>query len=306
MKEARSYYRRALKADPFNAMAYMGLGKAYLYLPETEPLREGILGFDQASIFVRDDEGFIGVADIALRMQDNSKVIIALRNGIAFGGDGTRAAYGYILDNLEILLELKGADPAKKDDGLVYEEGSYYRGALKDGKPNGVGKITRVNGSYYEGEFVNGTMHGKGKLWSTHGNVSYEGDFQEGIMRGKGVLKLPDILLYTDYTGEVEYGQPHGQGTSVAKKGTFTGQFWWGLQNGKGIFVTSGNKTRFEGRWIYGKYEWPAQHGEIYVGDINHEGWRTGQGLCRPADSYDSIVPCEYNRGNKINPTDVQ
>jgi hypothetical protein len=282
-------------------MAYMGLGQTYSFLPESEPLREGILGFSQASIFLRDDSGFVGTADLALRLKDNNKVIMALRNAISFGDEQTIANYGYILDNLELLLELTGEASIQKDGELIFEEGSFYQGSLKNGKPHGKGKMTRVNGSYYEGEFIDGVIQGKGKLWSIHG-VQYEGDFQDGIMQGKAIIKFPDITIYTYYNGDVAYGTPHGNGTYISKEGQYTGPFWWGLAHGKGVFITAGNNTRIEGRWIYNRYEWPAQNEEIFVGEINKEGLKMGKGYCRPQNNYDSILYCEYNQGNKIAP----
>jgi hypothetical protein len=67
-----------------------------------------------------------------------------------------------------------------------------YTGPLKEGKPEGKGKVVFDSGSTYEGSFHNGWRHGKGVLRFAVGDKvdrdRYEGDFKEDMRSGKGIL----------------------------------------------------------------------------------------------------------------------
>lgn len=298
-KEARSYYRRAIKADPNYTSAYYGLAQVYYDLPDSEPLREGFACWDQTSLFTRYDSAFMGMADIAMRMKSNEQTILALRNVMSFGEESSQREYSYILDNLELQFDLSVNKTTPTAKGLSYSEGSEYVGPLKDGKPHGKGKITRPNGSYYQGDFELGVMQGKGLLHNYLG-VEYQGDFSEGIMRGHGELRFPKAHRYTYYTGAIEYGEPHGQGRAVTSKGEYQGEFSWAQHNGQGIFTSAIGAHKISGLWRMGRFEWPSENGEIFVGGINDEGQRQGFGLCRQDSTYENYQYCEYKDGVKV------
>ncbi len=82
-----------------------------------------------------------------------------------------------------------------------------YSGPLKDGKPEGKGKVIFESGGAYEGDFHNGWRHGKGiHVWAN--GDRYEGDFREDMRTGNGVLS------YTDgrrFEGEFLNGSSHGK-----------------------------------------------------------------------------------------------
>ena len=66
-------------------------------------------------------------------------------------------------------------------------EGDGYIGYLKNGFPNGKGKIYKKNNLIYEGEFVNGYYEGIGKLVFENGGY-YLGEWKKGLMNGRGKL----------------------------------------------------------------------------------------------------------------------
>ena len=69
---------------------------------------------------------------------------------------------------------------------ITLEDGEYYRGQVKDGKPHGKGIVTMPNFGRYEGRFQDGEPHGKGILILLDGG-RYEGEFKDGKPHGKGI-----------------------------------------------------------------------------------------------------------------------
>ena len=72
---------------------------------------------------------------------------------------------------------------------ITTEDGEYI-GEVKNGKPNGRGRLLykgNLQGDIYEGEFKNGDPHGKGKYYHRNGNI-YVGDFVNDKADGKGIF----------------------------------------------------------------------------------------------------------------------
>lgn len=85
-----------------------------------------------------------------------------------------------------------------KLDELNYEDGSRYKGGIKDGTPHGVGKMSWPDGSSYEGDWLDGMINGSGTyLWGD--GAKYTGEWVNGQMHGKG--------KFTSATGDVSDGQ---------------------------------------------------------------------------------------------------
>lgn len=295
MKQARSLYRKSIKADPLHAKAYEGLGDVYNFLPNTEPLHEGIAGFDTAALHTRASQSFADLADLQIRSDKGIEAILALRNTLAFGRDQEKSPYTIVLDNIELLKDVMAVEATKTADGLHYANDTTYSGALLKDKPNGVGKITRANGSYYEGNFVDGVMHGKGKLVSVSGYI-YEGEFQKGIGKGKGTLTYPKDLWNISYTGDVYYLTPFGKGVMQDKLGKYDGEFWYSFRHGQGTYVSNDGKVNLTGRWIYQSFEWPSVGDEQFIGYVGDTGLRSGPGVClRKVNN--SIDWCTYKDG---------
>lgn len=294
MKQARSLYRRAIKTDRSLGIAYVGLGDVYNFMPPTEPLQEGAVGFDVATLFNRSASTFSDLADIQIRMDKGLDALPAVRNAVAFGSQKEKSGYSLILDNLELLNDAQVNTGEATATGLQFKSGAIYTGSVVNGKPQGAGKITRANGSYLEANFVNGTPQGQGKL-VTYGGFIYEGEFQNGIARGKGKITYPEAMQSV-YVGDVFYTAPFGKGVEINKSGKYEGDYWYTWRQGNGTFTSADGKTILKGNWFQSRYEWPEENGITFVGYVGETGKRNGVGICRtPASG--KIDWCRYKDG---------
>jgi hypothetical protein len=103
---------------------------------------------------------------------------------------------------------------------------SEYRGAMKDGRAEGLGSYFDVTGLRYDGEWKKGLMEGSGTLRFTGGD-EYVGDMRGGKANGIG--------RYVDITGEIfeggfAEGQRDGTGTTTLPNGNSYRSSW---ANGK-------------------------------------------------------------------------
>ena len=57
----------------------------------------------------------------------------------------------------------------------IDEEGTYYKGEYRDGRPYGKGRMFFPDGSIFTGLFFDGVPHGEGRMITKQG-VYYEGD----------------------------------------------------------------------------------------------------------------------------------
>ena len=294
-KQARSLFRRAIKTDSSLGTAYYGLGDLYTYLPSSEPLQEGAVGLDNASLFDREENTFNKLTTLYIRQANTDGALITARNAIAFSKDKKTSMLSLLLDNLELFNTLSSVKSEKSEAGLAYKDGTLYVGAVANGKPEGIGKITRPNNSTYEGNFSNGAMHGNGKLVTYNGFI-YEGNFQQGAAKGKAKITYPETLDIKLYDGDNEYTYPHGKGTSITKNGQYSGDFWYSQPHGLGSFITSDTKNKLSGRWIDGRYEWPELEGIQFIGGINAAGQRDSKGVCKTLASK-NIEWCTFKDG---------
>ena len=298
LKQAREYDRRAIKADPGYPAAYLALGRVYDALPDGEPLEEAVAGFDSASIYTRNWEAFSSLANVYLRMKAPLAALPALRSAVAFTGPSGQDQDALLLDNLEILNDL--SRPAKASaTGLDYPGETHYAGPVSNGKPDGIGKVTRYNGSYYEGSFVQGLPSGMGKLVSDNG-VVYQGQFERGIARGKGDITFPPGAVRISYTGQVDYMKPSGQGVLLTMEGRYVGQFEHGLRHGQGEFTAAAKSVTLRGRWLRGAFEWPLADDVVFIGPVSANGLRHGKGECRTVGAETKLASCEYKDGARV------
>ena len=68
---------------------------------------------------------------------------------------------------------------------LVFENGSVYKGYLKDGSRHGPGVQVWPDDARYEGEWQNNKANGRGKFWHADGDV-YEGEWLDDKTNGYG------------------------------------------------------------------------------------------------------------------------
>lgn len=295
LRQAREQFRLATKADFSYAASYRGLGRVYLLLPEGEPLDDGITGFDTASIFQPTPDNFRGVATLALRAGNTGLAIPALRRAVTFAGPDGYSEDALMLDNLELLNDVRNAAPSPAADGLTYKSGTRYVGQLNGLKPDGAGKLERINGSYIEGTFRDG-LPLTGKLVSARGG-EYEGQFSAGIAGGEGTLRYPKGAPATSYVGGVALGKPSGRGVLSGPTGRYEGGFLNGEPHGEGSFTPAAKPVAMHGKWLYGRYVWPAADGEVFVGAIDANGQASGAGYCYVAATNSGLRRCR--RGNE-------
>lgn len=137
---------------------------------------------------------------------------------------------------------------------LVYDDGSEYMGAVREGEPSGDGTMRYADGSRYEGPFRDGLRHGRGVLRMPDGMI-YEGEFVEDRLHGHGVLTWPDS---SRYEGRFDAGRRTGRGTYVWPDGQrYEGEFVDGQLSGRGTVIYPDGR-RVSGVWRNGRLEHPS------------------------------------------------
>lgn len=148
-----------------------------------------------------------------------------------------------------------------------------YEGQMKEGLPQGAGKVTFEDGSVYEGNWSHGEYHGQGKLSSS--TFSYEGGFKDSLFDGEGKLTLVGVGEYEGmfsrgkfsgygifrwikgkiYRGHWRDNHMHLKGMLVWPDGRkYIGNFSMGKKEGKGYFYFAGG-LMMEATWKGGKVE---------------------------------------------------
>lgn len=135
----------------------------------------------------------------------NDSVIHALsegpRRGIAVSDMNSRYWKNKYLFSRRVLpaaaapaVTVSSSDPATR----VFPRGTY-RGALKDGEPEGQGTLELNNGDVYTGSFKAGLFHGPGRYTAADGSAT-EGIFFEGYLKetapGNPARVAPDRMTY--------------------------------------------------------------------------------------------------------------
>ena len=80
-------------------------------------------------------------------------------------------------------------------ENLAGDDGSVYRGYLREGLKHGAGVMVWADSSVYEGEWRDNQRHGKGKLMMADGFV-YEGLWARDMRNGTGVAIRFDKSTY--------------------------------------------------------------------------------------------------------------
>lgn len=142
----------------------------------------------------------------------------------------------------------------------LFPNGNLYKGAFKNGQPNGLGKIIYTDGKRYVGFVVNGTPEGKGTLFRKKGRKEYKGDWVDGHKQGKGTSYYRRGSK--KYVGSWINDRENGKGTRFSKskstKDTFTGYFKNGIRHGRGEEKIEG-KTIRKGVWSKDKFQGSTQ-----------------------------------------------
>jgi len=134
---------------------------------------------------------------------------------------------------------------------LTTADGGHYYGSLRDGKPNGRGRVEWDNGARYEGTFENGVYQGRGRFVGADGR-RYEGEFANGLFDGRGRFESPNGEIYE---GDFEKGEFTGYGTWTSPSGArYRGSFLKGRMNGEGRYY-DGQGEVYEGEFVDGVFK---------------------------------------------------
>lgn len=196
------------------------------------------------------------------------------KNGIA-----KELIFSYSQEGMQITTpKLSEYEGSFKDDvfggnGSLKLKEFEYIGAFKNGKLEGVGKMTHKNKDTYEGEFLANEYNGKGTFIYFDSKNSYQGEFVANKYHGKGTFSYFESKesfkgifennvfkkgFYTyktgnTYDGEWKDGLPSGTGTYNWKSSgdLYVGDFIAGNPKGQGK-LTQKDGTYFEGLFTNG------------------------------------------------------
>jgi hypothetical protein len=140
---------------------------------------------------------------------------------------------------------------------IVYNDGDFYSGPVRDNKKNGHGQLVFNDGTMYVGDFVNDQFHGKGRItWPD--NSIFEGDLDNGAISGHGRFTTTEGNVYD---GEWRGNQRHGNGRfNWASGASYVGEYVRGRKEGKGVYIDK--NIRYEGEW---KNDKPHGRGTLIV-----------------------------------------
>jgi hypothetical protein len=135
--------------------------------------------------------------------------------------DATIAADGTISGRGKLVWRVRGS--ASYDPATIY---STYAGEMRDGRPEGQGRLELRSGEVFQGRWAAGVLDGQGLHIDADGN-RYEGAFAAGVPNGRGRL--------LSRTGAI-----------------FEGTFLDGMKNGEGRTRLPGG-TVYSSRWAMGR-----------------------------------------------------
>ena len=181
-----------------------------------------------------------------------------------------------VLDIIED--DIKNKDIDKK---IVYNNGNYYIGNVRNGLKHGKGKEFDKNGNIiYEGDFYLDKYEGKGKKIYESGNYTI-GEFKDGLRNGKGIHYYKNGNI--KYEGDFVNDTFEGEGKYIYEDNEYyIGEWKNGAKHGKGTFYYKNGDIQYEGDFIndeydgYGKYI--EENGDYYIGEFK-KGTKSGQGI---------------------------
>lgn len=192
------------------------------------------------AVACRDGSACVTVASVMTLDVASAEVFISETSGHA-------ARFAARLDAALAILS-DGPPPTAGDEPaatLVLDDGARYEGAVRDGRPHGLGTATFANGNRYVGDWADGQMHGRGTFTYADGGT-YVGPFVEGRLEGRGRMAFADGSVYD---GGYRDWRWHGEGSMTHSNGDrYVGTFVDGVMSGRGT------------------YAWP--NGDVYEGEF--------------------------------------
>lgn len=148
---------------------------------------------------------------------------------------------------------------ATADNGILYDDlgTKLYEGGLKNGLPEGQGKLYVKGALSYDGSWADGVLTGNGKdYYLTNGQILYEGEFKDSHWNGYGKEYYEDGTLM--YEGDFVDDQHSGTGKLYNSNGKllYEGDFVDGQMTGYGKLYDKDGNVIYEGQI---ENLWPVQ-----------------------------------------------
>ena len=207
----------------------------YEHDPELWTLSSHLETINDASIFYENGDHYIG--DLKNGLPDGNGTLNKILDGMGYTyigqfKNGKRNGKG----NLSSKDNKYNYDGGWKDDkkngvGTLFDNGDKYTGDFIDDKYCGNGTLCGKNGEIYECEFKDGKPNGIGRVTLVNGDV-YTGTFDDGKICGQVSIKYKNGESYDGYYKD---DKKCGYGCLILNNGeSYEGDFDNDLYNGEG------------------------------------------------------------------------
>ena len=217
----------------------------YEHDPELWTLSEHLEKIDGVSKFYENGDHYMG--DMKFGLPDGNGTLNTIMDGMGYTyvGEfkrGKKNGRG----NLSSKDNKYNYDGGWKDDkkygiGTLFDNGDKYTGDFVDDKYNGNGTLCGKNGEIFECEFKEGKPDGLGRVTLVNGDV-YIGNFVKGKICDQVSIKYKNGESYDGYYKD---NKKWGYGCFNFKNGdTYVGDFENDLFNGEGILTKSNGEIQ--------------------------------------------------------------
>ncbi len=158
---------------------------------------------------------------------------------------------------------------------IEYPNGDVYEGEVRNGKPNGLGKVTYASGDIYMGGFSYGKRYGYGIYIESDGSV-YEGEWKDNKSHGFGKATYGSKSAFRGdvYEGDFRDSSRHGFGKYTWVNGDiYEGEFSYGKRHGFGNYVKVGADSIL-GEWRNDQFTKQAEQLEAGKSNIRSSASR--------------------------------
>ena len=212
----------------------------YEHDPELWTLSEHLEKIDGVSKFYENGDHYMG--DMKFGLPDGNGTLNTIMDGMGYTYVGQfKRGKKNGRGNISSKDNKYNYDGGWKDDkkygiGTLFDNGDKYTGDFVDDKYNGNGTLCGKNGEIFECEFKDGKPEGLGRVTLVNGDV-YIGNFENGKICDQVSIKYKNGESYDGYYKD---NKKWGYGCFNFKNGdTYVGDFENDLFNGEGILTKS-------------------------------------------------------------------
>jgi hypothetical protein len=145
--------------------------------------------------------------------------------------------------------------------GFVMRDGTVYEGGVKNGKPQGRGRVTNPIGTFQKGEWRDGHPYRVSGVWVAPDGTKEEGNWNYDGTASGGTIWWKDGRTYKGDWEPVE-GQtdsPSGLGAMSWPDGRqYVGHFYGGKMDGAGKMTWPDGRSE-DGSWKEDAFQGPAK-----------------------------------------------